>query len=78
MENRGKWRKLVAKSSVVLQRPSIDDDDETRQCPDVSMVENDQSQALKQMTMAKGARDVRSYSVETGQTTINKKRLFTM
>ena len=30
MENRGKWRKLVAKPSVVPQRPSwlgIDDDD---------------------------------------------------
>ena len=31
VENRGKWRKLVAKSSVVPQRPSrlrIDEDDE--------------------------------------------------
>ena len=31
----------------------------------VSVIENDQSQALKEMTLPRDARDVRSFSVET-------------
>ena len=32
MENREKWRKLVAKSSVVPKRPYNDDDDDDADC----------------------------------------------